>query len=442
MEVLVAVLAALAVLLVPIAVLLAAGAVLGASGVVELATAGKRRQAAEAAATSVRPARSLVARVAWWIVVISGTLSAVLVVLLVALNTFAFEWSVRRALAVGERKSGIAANFESADGNLFVGRVNLKNATFIRRSHPVSDFDLQVGELDVDADVWKLLAGQTVFEDVKVDGVKGEFTRTGKRDPALPRRRFTIENLTVDNVSLQVADHSRPPHEVTVPVEIDSLQIADFRSTWAAFDMLFRSTCQGLIDSQPFTIVNRPVEDGAMHETQWVARDLPVYVLGGFATGPLAWLVDGRLDVDVTTRWRPDDNDAELEMHCHLVAHGFAADVPEELKVLQKVVEPTLNALNQVNARVPIEFNVTMSKDAFKGQLSPLASGLADMFAQASTKGFTGLFPNAAERIGESVDKIRSRIQDLRRARAERRAAREAEGEMEELEGGADGKEN
>ena len=130
--------------------------------------------------------------------------------------------------------------------------------------------------------------------------------------------------------------------------------------------MLFRSTCQGLIDGQPFTIVNRPADDGEMHETQWVARDLPVYVLGGFATGPLAWLVDGRLDVDVTTRWRPDDNDAELEMHCHLVAHGFAADVPEQLKVLQKVVEPTLAALNEANARLPIEFDVTMSKDAFR----------------------------------------------------------------------------
>ena len=111
MEVLVAVLAALAVLLIPMAVLLAAGAVLGASGVVELATAGKRRQSADTDAAPVRTTSSVVARVAWWIVVISGTLSAVLVVLLVTLNTFAFEWSVRRALAAGERKSGIAAEF-------------------------------------------------------------------------------------------------------------------------------------------------------------------------------------------------------------------------------------------------------------------------------------------------------------------------------------------
>lgn len=440
MEVLVAVLAALAILLVPIAVLLAASAVLGASGIVELATAGKRRPASESAMPPASTARPIVARVAWWIVVISGALAVAAVVLLFALNTFAFEWAVRRALAAGEKKSGIAADFASADGNLFIGRVNLKNATFVRHGHQVSDFDLEVERLDLNADVWKLLAGQTVFEEVHVDGVRGTFTRTGKQDPLMPRRQFAIDQLTVNNVSLEVADHSRPPYEVSVPVEIDSLQIADFRSKWAAFDMLFRSTCQGLIEGQPFTIVNRPADDGTLHETQWIARDLPVYVLGGFATGPLSWLVDGRLDVDVTTRWRPDDNDAELEMHCHLVAHGFTADVPDQLKVLQKVVEPTLNALNEANTRLPIEFDVTMSKDAFRGQLSPLAAGLADVFAQATAKSFTTLLPNAAQQIGETVDRFRSRIQELRRARAERRAIREAEDqrEMDELEDGDD----
>ena len=172
-----------------------------------------------------------------------------------------------------------------------------------------------------------------MFEDVKVDGVKGEFTRNGKRDPTMPRRQFTIEELTVNNVSLAVTDHARPPHEVSVPVEIESLQIADFRSTWAAFDMLFRSTCRGLVDGQPFTVETRPIDGGAVRETRWIARDLPVYVLSGYFAGPLSWLVDGRFDVDVTTRWQPDDNEAELEMHCRLVAHGFAADVPEELEI-------------------------------------------------------------------------------------------------------------
>lgn len=440
MEVLVAVLAALAILLVPIAVLLAAGAVLGASGVVELATTRKRRQASENAMPPAGSARPLIARIAWWFVVVSGTLTFATVVLLLALNTFAFEWAVRRALAAGEKKSGIAADFASANGNLFIGRVNLKNATFVRYGHPVSDFDLEVQRLDLNADVWKLLAGQTVFEEVQIDGVQGEFIRTGKQDALMPRRQFAIDQLTVDNVSLEVADHSRPPREVSVPVEIDSLQIVDFRSKWAAFDMLFRSTCQGLIEGQPFTIVNRPSDDGTSQETQWIARDLPVYVLGGFATGPLSWLVDGRLDVDVKTRWRPDDNDAELDMHCHLVAHGFTADVPDQLKVLQKVVEPTLNALNEANTRLPIEFDVTMSKDAFRGQLSPLAAGLADVFAQASAKSFTTLLPNAAERISDTVDRFRSRIQELRRARAEHRVAREAEEqrEMDELEEGGD----
>jgi hypothetical protein len=85
-----------------------------------------------------------------------------------------------------------------------------------------------------------------------------------------------------------------------------------------------------------------------------------------------------------------------------------------------------------VNARLPMEFDVTMSKEVFRGQLSPLAAGMADVFAQASGQAFTKLLPNAAERIGDRVNQIRSTIQELRKARAERRAAKVAEREREE----------
>ena len=238
----------------------------------------------------------------------------------------------------------------------------------------------------------------------------------------------------VDDVAVEVTDRSRPPREVAVPLEIASLEIAGFRSWWAAFDVLFRSTCRGLVDGQPFTILNRPADDGESQETQWIARDLPVYLLSGFTTGPLAWLVDGRLDVDVTTRWRPDDNDQELDMQCHVEAHGFTADVPDQFKVLQKIVEPTLNTLNQTNTRLPLKFNVTMNKEAFRGQLSPLAAGLSEVFVQASAKSLSDLLPNAAQQIGETVDRFRSRIQEVRRARQERRAAREADEAVEQAE--------
>jgi len=422
----VVVLAALATLILPLALLLASGAVFGASGVTELVAAGRRRASAEPATDKRSPA-SLVARWAWWFLAVSGMMALSTLVFLVALNTFAFDWFVRRALTAAESENGIAAEFNRADGNLFVGKLRLRDAKFVREGHPVSDFDLAVDDVQLNADVWKILFGQIEFEDVAIDGVRGTFTRNGKRDPSQPRRRFTIARLTVDNVSLEVADQSRPPHEVSVPLAIESLQISDFRSTWAAFDMLFRSISRGLIDGQPFTIVNRPTDDGDSQETQWVARDVPVHLLSGYFAGPLSWLVDGQLDVDVTTRWRSDESDPELEMHCYLVAHGFAANVPDQLPILQKVAKPALTVLNQSSTRLPIEFDVTMQKDAFRGQLSPLAAGLAEALAQASGSAFTALFPNAGEKIGDTVDRIRSRIRERRQARDERRLAGKTE---------------
>ena len=127
-------------------------------------------------------------------------------VALFALNFLCFDWFVRQTLRTAERQSGIAVTFVAAEGNLFTGRVALRDAKFVRTGHPVSDFDLSVARFDVDADVWRLLAGEFAFVDVTVSGVHGQITRTGRRDPTLPRRRFTIERLTVDDVAVEVND--------------------------------------------------------------------------------------------------------------------------------------------------------------------------------------------------------------------------------------------
>jgi hypothetical protein len=229
-----------------------------------------------------------------------------------------------------------------------------------------------------------------------------------------------------------------------VPVAVQSLSIDDFRSGWAAFDMLFRSTAQGLVDGQPFAITSGPVEDGAVegggadeYQTHWVARDLPVHIVSGYFTGPLGWLVDGRLDVEVTTRWRRDESDPNLEMHCALMAHGFAAELPEELAKIQKLfVEPAVDVLNQSQRELPLEFDLVMQKDAFRDQLSPIAAGLVDAIVHASTKSIAQIVPPALDKIGERVDQIRSLIQERRRAREERRRAA-AEDREDETENGA-----
>src|SRR5262249_35495037 len=149
----------------------------------------------------------------------------------------------------------------------------------------------------------QLLRGRLVFQEVNVVGVRGEFIKTGQRDPALPRRQFTIERLMVDDLAIEVTDKSRPPHEVAVPLVVTSLQVADFRSWWAAFDVLFRSACSVLLDANPLKISSHEVGDA--RKPIWEARALPIHVLSGYFTGPLGWLVDGRVDVDVTTHWRP-----------------------------------------------------------------------------------------------------------------------------------------
>jgi hypothetical protein len=419
MEILVVALAALATVLIPLMVVMAEVALLGVTALVELGmflwqwlSTGSLDAAREARQTR-RESTATVRRWAWWAMAASSGVLAATLVAIVALNFLCFEWFVRRALRTAEKPSGIAVTFAQAEGNLFSGRIALRDAKFTRHGHPVSDFDLTAAKFDVDADVWQLLAGNFAFEVVSIAGVRGQFTRTGKRDPTLPRRRFTIGQLTVDDVAVEVTDASRPPHELAVPFEVTSLAIADFRSWWAAFDVLFRSTSQGLLDGEPVEITHRQV--GEVEETVWSAQDMPIHVLSGYFAGPLGWLVDGRVDVDVTTRWLPPDDQPELEMHCHLVARGFAAEVPEGLAALERiVVEPAVAVLNRSQANLPIEFDLVMNKAAFMGQLSPLAAGLAAAISEASAQKLTQLFPNAVEKIGERVERIRNRLRARR----------------------------
>jgi hypothetical protein len=439
MEILVVALAALATLLIPLVILMAEGAILAVSGVVELAALGTEAwasgslEAARESRQAKRQSSAVVARWTKWVVYLSAGLAAVTILVMLALNFLFFDWFVRRALAAAQKQNGIAVSFAAADGNLFVGRVHLTDAKLVRTGHDVSDFDLTVADVSVDADVMQLFTGQFVFEDARVTGVRGELIKTGQRDPNMPRRRFSINRLAVDDVAIEVTDRSRPPQEVAVPLEIASLDVANFRSWWAAFDVLFRSTCQGLIDGQPFAISNTSAGDE--YETQWQATDLPVHLLSGYFAGPLGWFVDGRIDVNVTTRWRPDDNDPELEMHWRLLAHDFAAQfpketqlpeenqLPEELAGLKRaVVEPAIAALNTTQENLPIEFDLVMRKDAFEGQLSPFAAGLAEAISQASGTKLKELLPNAADRITDRVDRIRTRIRSMVR---ERRGAEE-----------------
>lgn len=439
MEILVVVVAALATLLVPLVLLMAEIAVLGASALVE-AGAYAREYFSTGSVDAARKSRAErhaatagVRRWAWWTVLASAGSIVVTLLVLVVLNSLAFNWVVARAVKSAGPKSGIAVTFDDAEGSLLSGRVKLRDAKFVRTGNPISDFDLDVAQFDVDADVWRLLAGEIKFEEITVSGVRGHLIRNGKRDPKLPRRRFTVNRLSVSDVAIEVTDLSRPPHEVSVPVAVESLAIEDFRSWWAAFDMLFRSTAKGLVDGQPFAITSGPVEGGGVeggagdeYQTQWLARDMPVHLVSGYFTGPLGWLVDGRLDVEVTTRWRRDESDPNLEMHCILKAHGFAAELPEELAKIQKLfVEPAVDALNQSQRQLPLEFDLVMQKDAFRDQLSPITAGLVDAMVQASTKSIAQIVPPALEQIGERVDQIRSLIQERRRARAERRAAEE-----------------
>lgn len=450
MEALLVAIAALFTLLVPAVLAAAEAAVLGLSALIELiallieaaatgsleaARKSRREKRQRAAAAPAAPAESkspfyraitspLVTRWTRRITIASSVLLAITVVISLALNFAFFEWFVRLALQGAERRSGIAITFDEASGNLFTGHVELRGARLVRQGNPVSDFDLTINRFDLNADVFKVLAGERVFDDVTAEGVRGAFTKTGKRDPNRPRRDFTVGLLKISDVKITFSDLSRVERKVEVPFDLASLQVADFRSRWTAFDVLFRSTCDGQLGGQPFQITNRPA--GELHETYWQGQGLPIHVVGDYFSGPLAWLVDGRLDINATTKWKPADDNPQLDMHCQLVAHDFKAGPPPQLKPVERaMLEPAFALLNRNSANLPLELDLVMHKNDFDGQLTIMKSELMEAIGGAAETKLKDILPRVEERLDSTLDRVRTGVQGIIRRRAEARAAKE-----------------
>jgi hypothetical protein len=441
MEILVVVIAELVTLLVPLILALAEAAVLAISLlfdlvalVIEICVAGSieaakaARRARQEAKPAEPPAGSppfsqrfyraitspVVTRWKRRITLAAGAILAVTIVAALLLSTVFFDWFVRYALRAAEQRNGIAVSFEEADGNLFEGRINLHQARFVRQGNPVSDFDLTADRFLVDFDIGKLIFRKVAFEEVVVEGVRGKFTRTGKRDPAKPRREFEINQFSIADVQIAVADASIPARNVEVPLAVTSLTVDSFQSRWTAFDVLFRSTCQGTLGGQPFEISSRKA--GELQETIWRGRDLPIHAVGQYFTGPLSWLVDGRIDIEVITSWRPAEPDPELKMHCQFVAHDFAAAVPPDLKLIERaVIEPAVAMLNANRRKLPLEFDLTMRRSDFAGQITLFAAGLREAIGNAASLRLKQIIPRAGEKLDDTLDRVRDRVRGLLR---------------------------
>ena len=341
----------------------------------------------------------------WLLLAADALLITILAIPLV--NSLLFDHCLLLALRGIEQAHGIVVTYESAEGNWFKGRAELRRAQFKRQGHSISDFDLTVDRLNVDADASKIIAGQLAFEYVAITNVRGQFMQTGKPDPKQPRRLYSISRLTINDASWEYVDRSRPPALMRVPLQVVSLEVEDYRSRWALFDVLFRSDTRGTIYGRPFEITSRPSAHGC--ESVFKAADLPLELMGQRISAPLGGQVDGLVDADIRTHWQPEDDSTDLNMHCRLLAHNFTVHMPNGL--VQRAARPAM--VSRIPRNMSMEFDLVMNERVFDGQTSILATGILDSIGERATQQRRQVSPKPSNGVDRAFRRFGAGVRSL-----------------------------
>jgi hypothetical protein len=341
----------------------------------------------------------------WLALAAGGALIAVAAI--PTMNYLLFEHCLRLALRGVKQSHGIVVTYQSAEGNWLKGRAELRGARLERRGHQISDFDLTVNRLQMDCDARKAIAGQFAFESVVANSVRGQYTKIGKRSGTGPRRHYTIDRLTIGDLQLDYVDRSRPPRVMQVPLEVASLEVDNYRSRWALFDVLFRSQTQGTIYGRPFAITSRAGAEA--NESVFKVTDLPLSLLGQRISAPLGGRVDGVVDADIRTLWQPQDESTELKMNCRLLAHNLTLYMPNG--ALQRAAGSAM--ASRVPRSVPMEFNLAMNKQAFDGQTSLLETGILESIGQEASRQRRPMSSRSNNGINKTFGRFSSGVRSL-----------------------------
>jgi hypothetical protein len=342
-----------------------------------------------------------------WLALAAGGL-IVTVVAIPALNVLLFEHCLRLALRGVEKSHGIVVTYQSAEGNWLKGRAELREARLERQGHAISDFDLTVDRLYVDADAGKVISGEFAIESVVASSVRGRYTKNAKRGSAQSRRRdYTIDRLTIDDAKFEFVDRSRPPRVMSVPLKLTSLEVDNYRSRWAIFDVLYRSQTRGTIYGRPFEITSRA--DAEAHESVFKVTDMPLALVGQRVSAPLGGRVDGLVDANIRTTWQPEEESTQLKMHCSLLAHNFSLHLPNG--PLQRAAGSAM--ASRVPRSMPMEFDLVMNKSSFDGQTSLLATGILESIGNEANRQRRPVSSKPSNRVDRTLRRFGAGVRSL-----------------------------
>jgi len=348
---------------------------------------------------------------------LGGALLVLIVLLgtvLVLLNTVLFAPVMRYGMSRIQKRTGVEVTFLSVTGNFFSGAAQLREVTARRHNSPVSNFELTSPRVALDVDMRSILSATMRLESLSVAKLTGRFERVGAPAEGRPRKAFLIDRFALESASIRYRHTDQVGSGLSL--ELSRLHSEPLRSRLAAFDVFFRSNAAGSIEGAPFEI--RTEGGGERRSTQWKAERIPVAALRDFVGGPLTWIKEGQVDVDVRDSWRRGSS-TEIEMDWRLAFRNVRAEVPADAGILTRAVaEPVTRYINAHSSPLVVAFKLVVTEDQFEGAWSLDAAGLARAVAQSVTAELARLADVPPQQIREAardaVDRFKQYLDERR----------------------------
>ena len=299
-----------------------------------------RRSRAPVDAQPVAPRQPLLAtRTRQWI---GGALAGVAALGAVA-SVVLFDPILRYALDRVGAKAGVAIDYDSAEGLLLGGALEMRGIRLVREAEGL-EFDIAVDRAAVDLKVMGLIFGGLDFAFAEVEGVSGRVVPPPPREnrperAKKPARRFEVDRLTLVGVDLEVAPRQGEAYAMVIP----RAEVAPLRSRMALFDLLFRSNMEAEIAGQRLSVSTREITaDG--RETAWRFEDVEAAKLGLLVPrAPLTWFDGGTVSVRVDDAWSLSDH--WIDMDWSMTAAGLEASAPEGAGLREKAMAAGLGVV-------------------------------------------------------------------------------------------------
>jgi hypothetical protein len=342
------------------------------------------------------------------------TLFIITLVLALVINFFLFETTARIVLDQVKTRTGIEVAFDSAEGNIFTGTVQMTGVKLKREKHQNSLFDLQVEEMSLDMDMAALITFKAEMEELKVTGLKGTFQRVGKVKRMKPRKSFVIEKFIMEDIDVQFSDTTRGERPVSAAVKVDKMQSAPFRSKMSIYDILFNSTAKGTLEETSSFAIEKKESPDAMR-SQWTLSDLPLELIGEYVGGPLKLISEGSIFIEVQNQ-RHSGEKPGIKMDWHLVIRDIKAQIPEEYPdtgIKRRMADRVVEYINDHSREFSFHFSLDIKEETFKNLVSFEGTGFQEALRKQLTAKLVDLAGKTKEKLKEMGKKGIKKIKDF-----------------------------